>query len=128
MPETWDCATSKFCYSPSGHVITGNCELINDKRLRSLLNKGPKYRIPYLIDFNSCRGQIEKDLQGFGFKLYCKKVKSSYWLEKNNLFVLLTNASRFITQICIFSYLPVNPELLKSCTGFPFKVCLRFCL
>ena len=50
-------------FNPAGNVITGNFEIINDTRLRSLLNKGSKYRIPSLIDFNYSRGQIAEVLQ-----------------------------------------------------------------
>ena len=39
-----DCAT--FCYKPAGHVITGNLNIISDKRLISaLISKGPKYQL-----------------------------------------------------------------------------------
>ena len=72
VPDSWDCATSKFCYQPAGHVITGNFKIIEDKRLRNLLNKGPKFRIPSLIDFNSCRGQIAEALQNFSIK-WCNR-------------------------------------------------------
>ena len=35
-PNTWECASSKFCYAPAGHVITGNFDIIKDKRIRAL--------------------------------------------------------------------------------------------
>ena len=42
-PDTWDCASLKLCYSPAGHVITGNFEIIKDKLLRSLLSKWQRH-------------------------------------------------------------------------------------
>ena len=58
MPETCKCAASKHCYEPAGHIITGNFDLMKDKRLRNLLAKCPKYRLSSLIDFDSCRTKI----------------------------------------------------------------------
>ena len=72
VPDSCDCSTSEFCYQPAGHVITGNFDIIKDKRLRNLLKKGPKYRIPSLIDFNSCRGRIAESLQEFSIK-WCNR-------------------------------------------------------
>ena len=38
--------TSKFCYKPHGHVITGDLMVIENVKLRELVSKGPKYREP----------------------------------------------------------------------------------
>ena len=65
LPTSCDCASSKFCYSPVGHIITGNFDIIKDKRLRNLLTKGPKFRLPSVIDFDSCRINIAEALQNF---------------------------------------------------------------
>ena len=72
MPETCECAASKHCYKPAGHIITGNFDLIKDKRLRNLLSKGPKYRLPSLIDFDSCRTKIAEAIQNFSIK-WCNR-------------------------------------------------------
>ena len=69
-PDSCDCSSSKFCYAPAGHVITGNFDIIKDKHLRSLLTKGPKYRLPNLIDFDKCRIQIAEAIQSFA-KRWC---------------------------------------------------------
>ena len=55
---------SKFCYEPAGH-ITGNLKIISDSRIRSIISKGPKYRLPSLIDFNKCREEIAVALMSF---------------------------------------------------------------
>ena len=57
---------------PTGHIITGNFDIIKDKRLRTLLSKGPKYRIPSLIDFDSCRVQLAEAIEKFSNK-WCKR-------------------------------------------------------
>ena len=41
-----------FCYELAGHIITGNLKIISDSRIRSIISKGPKYRLPSQIDFN----------------------------------------------------------------------------
>ena len=39
-----NCSTSKYCYEPVGHVITGDLTIIRDAKLRTLISKGPSYR------------------------------------------------------------------------------------
>ena len=53
-------------------MVTGNFDIIKDKRIRSLLSRGPKYRLPTLIDFDSCRVQIAEALQTFS-KKWCNR-------------------------------------------------------
>ena len=67
-PTTCECSHSKFCYAPSGHIISGNFDLITDKRIRNLFTKGPKYRLPSVIDFDKCEIEIAKALD-----LFCKQ-------------------------------------------------------
>ena len=40
------CNSSKFCYQPVGHVITGDLDIVENKTLRELLSTGPKFREP----------------------------------------------------------------------------------
>ena len=65
--KSCQCKESKFCYSPDGHIITGNFDIIY-KRIRHLFSKGPKYRIPSVIDFNVCRSQIAQTIEDFSVK------------------------------------------------------------
>ena len=66
------CADSPFLYPPAGHVVTGDLACIPDKGLRSLFQKGPKYRLPSRIDFTKCRSIVEEALQTY-CKRWCKK-------------------------------------------------------
>ena len=50
---------SPFLYLSAGHVVTGDFTCIPDKGLRSLIKKGPKYRLPSRIDFTKCRDIVE---------------------------------------------------------------------
>ena len=60
------CKNSKFYYQPAGHIIIGNMKIISDPRIRSIISKGPEYRLPSQIDFNECREDIQFALNGFG--------------------------------------------------------------
>ena len=63
---------SKFCYEPAGHIITGNLKIISDSRIRSLISKGPKYRLPSQINFNKCIEEIAVALNEF-CKRWCRR-------------------------------------------------------
>ena len=47
-----DCKSSTFCYKPHGHVITGDLRIVRNRKLRRLLEKGPKYRKQNNIDWH----------------------------------------------------------------------------
>ena len=70
-PEKCDCKNSKFCYSPSGNILTGNFDII-DKRIRHLFSKGPKYRMPSVINCDACRAQIAQSIEEFSVK-WCRR-------------------------------------------------------
>ena len=42
-PDSCDCQNPNYLYPPTGHVITGNLNVIPDARLRNIISKGPKY-------------------------------------------------------------------------------------
>ena len=70
-PNSRECKDSKFIYPSAGHIITGNLKIIPDSRIRHIVSKGPKYRFPSNIDFNSCREEIASALNDFGYR-WCK--------------------------------------------------------
>ena len=41
-----DCNLSPFNYSPHGHIVTGNLEIVDNVELREVLSYGCKYRVP----------------------------------------------------------------------------------
>ena len=51
IQPSWSCVDSPFLYPPAGHVDIGDLTCIPDKGLRSLFQKGPKYRLSSRIDF-----------------------------------------------------------------------------
>ena len=46
-----DCKSSTFRCEPHGHVITGDLRIVRNRKLRRLLEKGPKYREQNVIDW-----------------------------------------------------------------------------
>ena len=62
----------KICYEPAGHIITRNLKIISDSRIRSIISKGPTYRLPSQIDFNKCREEIAVALNEF-CKRWCRR-------------------------------------------------------
>ena len=46
-------------------MITGNLNVIPDSRIRQIISKGPKYRLPSNNDFPKCRREIAASLNDF---------------------------------------------------------------
>ena len=40
---TCSCSSPPYLYSPAGHVITGNLNIVDNLKLKDLISKGPKY-------------------------------------------------------------------------------------
>ena len=64
-PNSIDCKDSKYVYPAADHVITGNLKIISDSRIRSIIAKGPKYRFPLQIDFQSVAKKLQHLLINF---------------------------------------------------------------
>ena len=50
-PPDCTCASPPFIYDPTGHVIAGDLNIINNTSLREVFAKGPKYREPKSINW-----------------------------------------------------------------------------
>ena len=46
QPPLCSCSSSTYLYSPAGHVLTGNLNIVENLKLRDIISKGPKYREP----------------------------------------------------------------------------------
>ena len=82
--------------------------------LRSLFEKGPKYRLPSRIDFTKCRSFVEEALQS-----YCKR-----WCKKENVGVHALNdwKNEFLRIIDIrIENFTKNPHLYKQPTSRSVK-------
>jgi hypothetical protein len=45
-PPTCSCSLFPFNYSPAGHIITGDVDIVKNDDLKSLVRKAPKFREP----------------------------------------------------------------------------------
>ncbi|KAK3098962.1 hypothetical protein FSP39_024732 [Pinctada imbricata] len=70
----------------------GDFSIIQDKQLRGLLKKGPKYRIPSKIDFIKCREVLKEALDNYT-KRWCKSegVESHSLNDWKNLILDITD-------------------------------------
>ena len=48
------CSSSPFISPPLGHIVTGDLNIMTDKKLRQLLMKGPNYREQNNINWDVC--------------------------------------------------------------------------
>ena len=53
-------------------MITGNLNVISDARVRNIIPKGPKYRLPSNIEFPKYRREIAASLNVFSYR-WCKR-------------------------------------------------------
>ena len=105
---------SKFRYEPAGHIITGNLKIISDSRIRSIISKGPKYRLPSQIDINKCREGIAVALNEF-CKRWCRREHVecnalNSW--KISIFNIIENRISFYSK---------NPNLLPPKPKLSFR-------
>ena len=59
---TCECENSEFCDPHHKHVITGDLRVVENLKLRGLLTKGPNYREPTTLNYNSCKKEINSSL------------------------------------------------------------------
>ena len=112
--DSWECKDSKFCYQPTGHIVTGNLKIISDSIIRSFISKGPKYRFPAHIDFTKYREAIAKALNDY-CTCWCKREH----VESNALNNWKLNIFQIIDKRISF-YLN-NLDLLPPKPKFSFR-------
>ena len=115
-----NCKNSKFIYKPAGHIITGDLNVIEDSALRSLILKGPKYRLPSRIDFKACRKIIEDALISYA-KHWCKQegVENHALSQWKNMILSIIdiriNICNFLSHPHLFQQPKVSPvSIIKN--------------
>ena len=68
------CNRSTFACQPSGHVITGNLGIIENRKLRKLLSKGPSYREQNHINWDTNLKVLQKAVRAYKLQ-WAKKEK-----------------------------------------------------
>ena len=75
---------SKYCYEPTGHVVTGDQNIIRDTKLRALVEKGPSFR-----EQNPINWKINEDIH------VSKRAVAEYkckWSKKEGVDIRVLNA------------------------------------
>ena len=57
-----ECQSSEFKDPHHNHIITGDLRVVQNQKLRKLLTKGPNYREPKTLNYNSCKKEIKSSL------------------------------------------------------------------
>ena len=71
---------NSFINNTYGHIITGNLNIVNNKRLHQLISKGPKYREPRQICFEEAREEIQT-----GIHQFIERISNDRGIQKNHL-------------------------------------------
>ncbi len=79
---TCQCNGSEFMDGHHKHVITGNLKIVQNRKLRKLLAKGPKFREKNSINFKIAKAEIEKGLNGYIENWSKKNRKSTKHLDE----------------------------------------------
>ena len=96
-------------FAIAGHVLTGNLKIISDSRIRHIVSKGKKYRLPSYIDFKKCREEIASALNDFGDR-WCKRefvVPYALKARKESIIKIVDKRIKFYSQKHT-SLLPLN--------------------
>ena len=83
-PYCNSCEYPDFIETSCGHIATGDLSIISDKKLESLLSKGPGYREPSSVNLDNILSSITADINTFIRK----------WSEKEKLAVQVFSAWR----------------------------------
>ena len=106
IPLACDCSHSPFQYNPSGHVITGDLNIIPHESLRKVISHGPKLREPQHIN------------QKHNFKIIMDAVEdyARRWIKREvdrNLkvpFLTYTQQLFRVTKICALTTSKINAQ------------------
>ena len=91
-PTPCDCSSSVFNYSPLGHVITGDLNIIKCDNLRKIVSHGPKFREPKHINWGHNFKIIMDSVEDYA-KKWAKREKAeedslSEWIKSIRSLIL----------------------------------------
>ena len=88
---------ASLCFLYTNQLDTGNLNIIHDKRKRTLISKGPKYRYPSRIDFHQCKETILESLDDY-IRKWCKRehaVIDAFCAWKNQIIKIMDQRITF---------------------------------
>ena len=85
-----------------GHIVTGNLHIINNKRLRGLIRKGPNYREKETLNWKKAFDSLKEDINSFIEKWsskICKPIEYFYEWKINLLELIQTRGQSLKKKI-----------------------------
>ena len=76
------CQESRFRDPHHGHIITGDLDIVQNRALKKILKKGPKYRLPRKINWERNRENLKNFIEEHSKKWIAREKKNS---EDRNL-------------------------------------------
>ena len=89
-----ECHASDFRYEPVGHVVTGNLGIVENRKLRKLLSKGPSYREQNNINWDTNQKIIKKAVRAYKMKWAKKERVDSHTLDEWECRIMKTVETR----------------------------------
>ena len=89
-----DCHVSDFKYEPAGHVVTGNLGIVENRKLRKLISKGPSYREQNNINWDTNLKIIKKAVRAYKIKWAKKDRVDSRTLDEWECRIIKTVQAR----------------------------------
>ena len=104
-----DFQSSTFRYEPHGHVITGDLRIVRNRKLRRLLEKGPKY-IDWHLNKEILTKAVDDYAKNWSKRKGCHVSALGEWSETVKLII-----SNRINSLQHRSFLPCNRILEDPC-------------
>ena len=89
-----DCHVSDFRYEPVGHVVTGNLSIVENRKLRKILGKGPSYREQNNINWDTNQKILKKAVRSYKLQWAKKEKVDSRALDEWECRILETIQTR----------------------------------
>lgn len=118
LNENCKCEHSKFVYSPYGHVITGNLDIIQDEHTRDMLSKGAKHRMVYDDSWQTAYDEIINGMRKFiGALVNQRRIGTTVAANYENNFKIMLSARQkavFRETDDVPNLVPVNQQNNKN--------------
>ncbi len=70
--HTCNCNGSPYVYAPTGHITTGNLDIIQNKKLKEVMKKGTNYRVPNRLNWAKTKGDASAAIDRYSKHLATK--------------------------------------------------------
>ena len=117
LNTTCDCNRSPFQYAPTGHIVTGNLDIVDNHELKDVLRKGTKYRIPTTTNWEKIKFDFLESLNQFIIRLVRRTKIHPFAFHSYRSTILSLFNSRLLAceeNNGIASNVSIAPKLIRS--------------